>query len=247
MNNFSPYFLTLSEQQKRQAVEAVIFSAEEPLSLEMLFEILFEKDELDRIFIKANKIDKPMAHKEFSSIIFDEYSWSESHIKDIIRSLNEEFEVENRAIKIVDYAGGYSFTTKSEFGQIVARFYNRKSKKKLSKAALEVLAIIAYKQPISKPGIEEIRGVNSNEVVNSLLEKDLIKIAGRSKNIGKSLLYGTNDEFLKLFALNSIEDLPKLKEIEELAEPKEVPDNQVTIDLEEIDQSQNIDNKVNEN
>jgi segregation and condensation protein B len=247
MNNYYPYFLTLSEQQKRQAVEAVVFSSDEPLSLELLFEVLFEKDEFDRILIKSNKIDKPLTHKEFASIIFDEYSWSESHLKDIIRSLNEEFEVENRAIRIVDYAGGYSFTTKAEFGQMVARFYNRKSKKKLSKAALEVLAIIAYKQPISKPGVEEIRGVNSNEVVNSLLEKDLIKIAGRSKSLGKSLLYATSDNFLKLFALNSIDDLPKLKEIEELATPKEIPDNQVTIDLEDIDNSDELVKNVNEN
>lgn len=243
MSNFTPYFLTLSENQKRQAVEAIVFASDEPLGLDLLFEILFEKDEIDKEIIRSGKQDKPLAHKEFASLIFDKYSWSESHIKDILSSINKELEVENRAMRIVDFAGGFQFVTKEDHGKYIAKLYNRKANKKLSKAALEALAIIAYKQPISKPGIEEIRGINSNEVVNSLLEKNLIRIAGRSKTIGKSLLYATNDEFLKLFALNSLDDLPKLKEIEEISTKEETEDldNQVEIELEEIDKSEEMD------
>lgn len=233
MQKFTPYFLTLSENQKRGAVESIIFSAEEPLKIELLFEILFEKDELDKIEIKAGRIEKPFEHKEFASYVFDNFSWSESHIKDIIASINRELEVENRAIRIVDYAGGYTFTTKPEYGVYVAKLINTKNRKRLSPASLEVLSIIAYKQPISKSAVEEIRGVNSNELVNTLLEKNLIRISGRSKGIGKALLYSTTDDFLKLFALNSLNELPKLKEIEEIASTlkDEEPDNQIVIDI----------------
>jgi segregation and condensation protein B len=82
---------------------------------------------------------------------------------------------------------------------------------------LETLAIIAYKQPISKPEIEKIRGVNSNEIVNSLLDKGLIKIVGRSDALGKPLVYGTTEEFLRTFGLYSLEELPKLRELEDMS------------------------------
>ncbi|MDC1067974.1 SMC-Scp complex subunit ScpB [Candidatus Kapabacteria bacterium] len=232
MIKFTPYFLTLSENQKRQAIEAIIFSSAEPLDIKTLFEILFEKDILDKELIKNGKQDKPLAHLEFTSIIFNDFSWSEAHFIDIISSINKELEIENRAFTILNYAGGYQFGIKNEFGNYVAKLYNQKSKKKLSRAALESLSIIAYKQPISKPSVEEIRGVNSNEVVNSLLEKKLIRIAGRSKSIGKSLLYSTTDEFLKLFALNSLDDLPKLKELEDITINKqESVDDQISINV----------------
>ena len=93
---------------------------------------------------------------------------------------------------------------------------SEKSKRRLSQAALETLAIIAYKQPITKPELEQIRGVNSDYILNTLLEKNLITITGRAETIGRPLLYGTTTEFLKYFGLYNLSDLPKPREIEEI-------------------------------
>ncbi|MGB8316759.1 MAG: SMC-Scp complex subunit ScpB, partial [Ignavibacteriaceae bacterium] len=98
---------------------------------------------------------------------------------------------------------------------------SEKSKRRLSQAALETLAIIAYKQPITKPEIESIRGVNSDYMLNTLLEKDLITISGRAETIGRPLLYITTNEFLKYFGLNNISDLPKPREIDEIMQDED--------------------------
>ncbi|MEJ2614592.1 MAG: SMC-Scp complex subunit ScpB [Ignavibacteriaceae bacterium] len=98
---------------------------------------------------------------------------------------------------------------------------SEKSKRRLSQAALETLAIIAYKQPITKPEIESIRGVNSDYMLNTLLEKDLITISGRAETIGRPLLYVTTNEFLKYFGLNNINDLPKPREIDEIMQDED--------------------------
>jgi segregation and condensation protein B len=113
---------------------------------------------------------------------------------------------------------GYQFATTPKHGELLARMVKSKSKKRLSQAALETLAIIAYRQPVSKPEVEVIRGVNSSEVINKLLERNLITIVGRAETVGKPLLYGTTDEFLRLFGLTSLEGLPKPRELEELME-----------------------------
>ena len=94
--------------------------------------------------------------------------------------------------------------------------YKGRAKQRLSQAALEVLSIIAFKQPVSRPEIDQIRGVNSDGVVKTLLERNLITIAGRSEAIGRALLYGTTVDFLRYFGVNDISDLPKPKELEEL-------------------------------
>jgi hypothetical protein len=98
----------------------------------------------------------------------------------------------------------------------VQRLLKARNRKRLSQAALETLAIIAYRQPITKAEIEAIRGVNVSEVVNSLVEKQLVAMVGRSETIGKPLLYGTTEDFLRIFGLNDLSDLPKLREIDDL-------------------------------
>lgn len=141
-------------------------------------------------------------------------------IGSLINELNSEFEATHRVFRIVEVARegtkGFQFGTKTEFGELLARLVKSKSKKRLSKAALETLAIIAYRQPVSKPELEAIRGVGSNEIINRLLEKNLITIVGRSESVGKPLLYGTTDDFMRLFGLHSLSDLPKPRELEEL-------------------------------
>lgn len=145
---------------------------------------------------------------------------SEALIISLIEDLNDELEASGRVFRVIEVARegskGFQFATNPEHGEILARLVKSKSKKRLSKAGLETLAIIAYRQPVSKPELEVIRGVSSNEIMNRLLEKNLITIVGRSESVGKPLLYGTTDEFLRLFGLHSIADLPKPRELEEL-------------------------------
>ncbi|MCS7250565.1 MAG: SMC-Scp complex subunit ScpB [candidate division WOR-3 bacterium] len=139
---------------------------------------------------------------------------SEKDIEEIISFLNEEYEQTERSFRIRKIAQGYQLFTLPEYSDYLNKFYQEKKKKKLSPAALEVLAIIAYHQPITKQEIEKIRGVDSTYILNILLEKKLIKIEGRAKRPGAPFLYSLTKEFLKYFGLNSFEDLPKKEEIE---------------------------------
>lgn len=214
MKIIQPYFLTLNRDEQLAVIEALIFSSNEPLSPDNLFSILFNKDEYDN---NQSEESKSLTFKEFESIIFEHFHYSTSLIDDFIKEINNELEATRRPFNIIKVAGGYQMVTDKKYGELVSKLYNFKSKRKLTQAAIEALAIIAYKQPISKSSIEEIRGVNSNEVVNSLLERGLVKITGRSESLGKALLYGTTDEFLKLFGLYSLKDLPKLRELDEIA------------------------------
>ena len=124
--------------------------------------------------------------------------------------------------RIIEIAGGYQFATRPDVAAYVSRLYKDRSRRRLSGAALETLSIIAYKQPVSKSDIENIRGVNCDEVIKSLLEKNLITITGRAESVGRPLLYGTTQDFLRHFGLGSMRDLPKPREIEELLKEESV-------------------------
>ena len=113
-------------------------------------------------------------------------------------------------------AHGYIHATKPDHSKYVGYLSTEKTKRRLSPASLETLAMIAYKQPLTKPELESIRGVNSDYTLNTLLEKNLVTIAGRAETVGRPLLYVTTDEFLKYFGLKQISDLPKPREIEEI-------------------------------
>jgi len=116
------------------------------------------------------------------------------------------------AIELVKIGNGYQFLTKKEYHAVINLLQLQRSKKKLSQAALETLAIIAYKQPVTKPDIEQIRGVNCDYSIQKLLEKELIAIVGKSEGLGKPILYGTSNLFMDYFGINSIEELPQLKD-----------------------------------
>lgn len=137
----------------------------------------------------------------------------EENIKNILAELKKEYDKETHGITIVELAGGYTFQIKKEIFPFLKEYYNLQSKNKLSKSLLTVLSIIAYKQPITKNEIEDIRGVNSDAAIKKLLELNLIKIVGRKDVIGKPLMYGTTEEFLKYFNLKDIKDLPKIDEL----------------------------------
>ena len=142
----------------------------------------------------------------------------QKELRGIIAELNEEYETGRRAFRIVEIAGGFQFATTKEFGEFVGLLSKERSRRRLSPASLETLSIVAYRQPVTKPEVEAIRGVNCDQVLLSLLERNLIAITGRSDAVGKPLLYGTTEDFLRAFGLNSLSDLPKLRELEELME-----------------------------
>lgn len=136
----------------------------------------------------------------------------------LIPELQDKFFEENRPLEIQEIAGGYQITTRVEYETWVRRLLSKSGKLTLSQAALETLAIIAYKQPVNRFDIEAIRGVDCSGVLKTIIERNLIKIKGRDEGPGRPLLYATTDIFLEYFGLNRIADMPKLKEIIELTE-----------------------------
>ena len=146
----------------------------------------------------------------------DDIEITAEDIHKAVEELNDKYSANNTSFRIVKIANGYLFATTDQYAKYVGYLSSEKTKRRLSQAALETLSIIAYKQPLTKPELETIRGVNSDHIVNSLLEKNLISIKGRADSIGRPLLYSTTDEFLKYFGLNNLSDLPKPRELEEI-------------------------------
>ncbi|MEE4310498.1 MAG: SMC-Scp complex subunit ScpB [candidate division KSB1 bacterium] len=157
--------------------------------------------------------DAPLSDNRILKIVEDIKS------KDIVKAideLNAEYESSGRTFRIRTIGGGYQLVTEPEYAKYIRKLIKGKIKQRLSTAALEVLSIIAFKQPISRPEIDQIRGVNSDGVVRTLLERNMITISGRSEKAGKALIYTTTPEFLIYFGINDISDLPKPREMEEL-------------------------------
>ena len=130
-------------------------------------------------------------------------------IRKAIKELNKQYEQSSRSFRIEQVAGGFQILTLPQYGDSLKRLHQREIDAKLTKAALETLAIIAYKQPILRADIEAIRGVACGETIRSLMEKHLVKIAGRAEEPGRPILYGTTKRFLELFGLNTLKDLPQ--------------------------------------
>jgi segregation and condensation protein B len=130
-------------------------------------------------------------------------------VRKAIKSLNEQYSSGGRAFRVEQVAGGYQLLTLPEFGEALKKLHQKEADAKLTKAALESLAIIAYKQPILRAEVEAIRGCACGETIRSLMEKHLVKIAGRAEEPGRPILYGTTKRFLELFGLNSLRDLPQ--------------------------------------
>ncbi len=146
----------------------------------------------------------------------DDIQISPGEIDKAVEELNNSYSVNNTSFRIVKIANGYIFATTEQYAKYVGFLSSEKTKRRLSQAGLETLSIIAYKQPLTKPELETIRGVNSDHILNSLLEKNLISIKGRADTIGRPLLYCTTDDFLIYFGLNNLSDLPKPRELEEI-------------------------------
>jgi segregation and condensation protein B len=158
--------------------------------------------------------DKPVNLQKIKSQIDSDLPLRVVH--ESISRLQEEYEAKHHGIRLMEVAQGYQFRTKATYSKIIQNMF-KVSSLQLSPTALEVMAIIAYKQPISKTSIESIRGVDSSHIVRQLMDKRLVRITGRSEEIGRPSLFGTSNEFLEVFNLNTIEDLPTEIELEELA------------------------------
>jgi segregation and condensation protein B len=170
--------------------------------------------------------DKPLSLKELKDIIKADVA-DIFNLEDILKELKDEYISLNKPYEIKFVADGWTFATKPEYSHWIKKLLKEKPVLKLSQAALETLAMIAYKQPITRAEIDEIRGVESSGVIDTLLERKLIKIAGRKEVLGRPLLYSTTQNFLKHFGLAHlselplIEDMPKeIQEVDNLSEPE---------------------------
>jgi len=153
--------------------------------------------------------DEPLTAERLTNIVETSVKQIRRHIK----NLNDKYEANNNAFRIEQIAGGYQMLTLSPYNHWLKKLLHVRSESKLSPAALETLAIIAYKQPVIRADIEAIRGVAIGEIVRNLMYKGLVKIVGRAEVLGRPMLYGTTKKFLEVFGLNSLKDLPKIEEL----------------------------------
>ncbi len=155
--------------------------------------------------------EKPVMIEQFREVM-DNIQAAE--VKKLVKDLMNEYEDQRRGMTIVEIAGGYQMLSSSHYASFVRKFFKTRVKEKLTRPSLEALAIVAYKQPVSRADIELVRGVNSDGVVNHLLSKGLVKIVGRKNVPGRPYIYGTTKLFLEYFGLKSLRDLPKLEDIQ---------------------------------
>lgn len=178
--------LSMSFEKPQNFIEALIFASDKSISEEEIFQVLSE------LIDGGIKVEDIKGHLEQIRLKYQEL---------------------NLAIELVQLNGGYQFLTKKDYYQVINQLQVQRSKKKLSQAALETLSIIAYKQPITKLDVEQIRGVNCDYTVHKLLEKELISIKGKAETVGKPILYGTSSLFMDYFGINSTKDLPQMNEL----------------------------------
>jgi segregation and condensation protein B len=153
--------------------------------------------------------DEPLSEARLANIV----ETSVKQVRQCIENLNGKYRTNNNAFRIEQIAGGYQMLTLSPYNYWLKKLLRARSDSKLSPAALETLAIIAYKQPVIRADIEAIRGVSAGEVIRTLCYKGLVKIVGRAEVLGRPMLYGTTKKFLEVFGLNTLKDLPKVDEL----------------------------------
>jgi segregation and condensation protein B len=158
---------------------------------------------------------EPMALEDLSAVL---EGTEPDRIRQALEYLRRNYESPGRGLRIVEVAGGYQIATRSECAPWIRSLEKIKTATRLSRSGLETLAIVAYKQPVTRGEIEAIRGVDSAYVLKTLLERRIVKIAGRREGLGRPILYGTTREFLQYFGLKDLSELPALKEFKEVAE-----------------------------
>ena len=158
--------------------------------------------------------DEPLSANRLANIV----GTGAKQIRDHIKNLNGKYEQDNHAFRIEQIAGGFQMLTLSPYNHWLKKLLRVRSDGKLSPAAIETLAIIAYRQPVIRADIEVIRGVAAGEMVRSLMYKGMVKIVGRAEVLGRPMLYGTTKKFLEVFGLNTLKDLPKIEEFKKPVE-----------------------------
>jgi segregation and condensation protein B len=201
------------------ALEVILFSTEEPISAYQIAQMLQEEGHGPR-----------------------EGNLTPARVDRLVEQLVREWEMATRPLTVLKIAGGYQMATRPEWSELVARLQEDKRSHRLSRASLETLAIVAYKQPVIRPDIDAIRGVNSDSALKTLMERGLVTISGRDEGPGRPLLYRTTNGFLKYFGLNSLSDLPEPRELTAILGPR-APEPaegapQAALELVEIDQAE---------
>ena len=162
--------------------------------------------------------EKPITIEQIKKVLGDLDTLS---INKIITELKNEYEAQNMGMRVIEIAGGFQMITNSSFAAFLKKLFKNRYSDKLSRPALESLAIIAYKQPLTKAEIESLRNVNVDGVMKSLIDKNLIRICGRKKVPGRPFVFGTTREFLEHFGLKSLAELPKMEDFTVLAQQQE--------------------------
>lgn len=175
------------EKKLNGEIEALLFSTEYPISVEDIFAF----------------------YQKLSPQVY-----TIQNIQEAIDGLILKYKTEDYSFSLLYLGGGYQFLSDPAYHTLIAEFLNRNTIKRLSTAAIETLSIVAYKQPITKAEIEQIRGVNCEYTLQKLMERELVDIIGRAEQVGKPLLYGTTANFLDYLGINQIGDLPKLKDFD---------------------------------
>ncbi|MFU8812438.1 MAG: SMC-Scp complex subunit ScpB [Balneolaceae bacterium] len=171
-------------------IESLVFASPDPISWEKIADIVQQGE--------------------------DELQLDEKTVRAIIDQLNNRYEENGLSFRIDKVAGGFTFVTQDRYHPWLSIFQHENAYRRLSQSAMETLAIVAYRQPITKPEVDQIRGVDSGYILRQLLEKMLVRVSGRADSPGKPLLYKTTDYFLKHFGLNTVDELPKPREIDEI-------------------------------
>ena len=200
---------------------------------------MIKKDYIDIIEALLFASPDPLTQKKVNMVLSSE----SPELKIIVDELNQNYIDAGNAFEIRFIANGYQLVAKKEYEHYINMMLSKTGKVNLSPAALDSLAIIAYKQPISRHEIEAIRGVDSSGVIKTLLSRKLVAIKGRSNGPGRPLLYKTTDGFLQYFGLKTISDLPKLKEITELLDSDPRLGEQIAV----FDKNNKIEKTANEN
>ncbi len=173
-----------------EAIEAIIFAADEPVEAERIAEIIGEVTGRSDLTVED--------------------------VENAISRLNDEFEASDRALEIHEWGGGYRMATRSALSPFIQTLFVGEQETSLSRSLMETLAVIAYRQPVTRPEVDFIRGVNSDYAIRKLLEMGFVDVEGRADSLGRPLLYGTTSLFLEQFGLSSLDDLPTLREVEDL-------------------------------
>lgn len=181
--------------------------------------------------------DKPLFINEIKGVLED---FDAAGVRDIISELSDEYREAGRAFTVKEIAGGYQIVTDPVLSPWLKKLYKTSGADRLSGPSLETLAIIAYKQPATKPEIEAIRGVNVDGVLKTLIEKNLVRIVGRKETVGRPILYGTTSEFLQYFGLASLKELPRLEEFNITEKDIELPEHLKKEEEEVLDDNSNV-------